>query len=78
LSHHWNSFTKYEQICCCCLFLHYKKKKNEKQSRVDSSFLLFDERGFFERDGCDFWQVSVYSGNQSCPARVPLRFLFFF
>lgn len=32
LSHHWNSFTKYEQICCCCLFLHYKKKKWKAES----------------------------------------------
>lgn len=34
LSHHWNSFTKYEQICCCCLFLHYKKKKMKSRVMV--------------------------------------------
>ncbi len=77
VSYRWNSFIKCEQIFCLLfLFFYFSRyeqwregRKRRRRRRLHFPvFSCFDERVFFERDCCDFWQVSVYSGNQSCPS----------
>jgi hypothetical protein len=72
---HLQSMSRY--FVCCFFFLNFSRYEKWREGRKGRRrrrrlhfpvFSCFDERVFFERDCCDFWQVSVYSGNQSCPS----------